>query len=108
MAQPSNDERQRAAELGISFDGRHYHYREFRYDRLADALAYARRERSGPPHPPRGEASQWAAPVELTDAERRQMAEFGITFDGTAFHYGPYRYDTLSDACNYARLTRST
>ncbi|HLO76122.1 MAG TPA: hypothetical protein VK196_06680 [Magnetospirillum sp.] len=108
MPQPSDNERQRAAELGISFDGRHYHYREFRYDRLADALACARQDRSKGAHPPRGETSQWAAPMEPTDAERRQMAEFGITFDGTAFHYGPYRYDTLADACNYARLKRST
>lgn len=107
MPQPSDDERQRAAELGISFDGRLYHYRGYRYDRLDDALAYARRDRSGAPYT--GETPpQWAAPMEPTDAERRQMAEFGITFDGTSFHYGPYRYDTLSDACNYARMKRST
>ena len=28
--------------LGIRFDGRQYHYREYRYDRLDDAVAYAR------------------------------------------------------------------
>lgn len=29
------------AELGITFDGRDYRYESYRYERLADALAYA-------------------------------------------------------------------
>lgn len=31
-------------ELGISYDGRQYHYREYCYDHLSDALSYARRQ----------------------------------------------------------------
>jgi hypothetical protein len=30
-----------ASALGISFDGRAYHYQQFSYDRYADALGYA-------------------------------------------------------------------
>ena len=36
-----------AAAVGVSFDGRAYHYREYSYDRLADALGYARRTGPG-------------------------------------------------------------
>ena len=32
--------------LGITFAGGVFHWREYRYDRLADALAYARRDES--------------------------------------------------------------
>jgi hypothetical protein len=48
-------------ELGISFDGSKYCYRRYRYDVLADAVNYARLERTrenrrssarrGPPRP---------------------------------------------------------
>ena len=36
----------------------------------------------------------------------RLMAEFSITFNGRSYLYGPYRYDHLADAVNYARLRR--
>ena len=31
--------------LGIRFDGRQYRYRDYRYDRAEDAVAYARPQR---------------------------------------------------------------
>lgn len=31
-------------QYGITFDGRQYAYRDFRYDRLGDAVSYARKE----------------------------------------------------------------
>ena len=34
----------------------------------------------------------------------RLMAEFSIAFNGRHYLYGPYRYDHLADAVNYARL----
>jgi len=34
----------------------------------------------------------------------RLMAEFSITFNGRHYLYGPYRYDHLADAVNYARV----
>jgi len=40
---PTEDEQRQMDGLGVSFDGRQYHYQGYRYDRLSDALAYARR-----------------------------------------------------------------
>jgi hypothetical protein len=39
--------------------------------------------------------------------EQRQMAEFGVAFDGRNYRYKEYRYDLLSDALKYAQLDRS-
>lgn len=41
---PTGDEQQQMDRLEITFDGRHYHYQNYRYDRLADAIDYARRQ----------------------------------------------------------------
>jgi hypothetical protein len=92
-----------AEDLGISFDGRAYHYREYSYDRFADALDYAKLDRARPGF--RAEAAprrwtQWAGP---TPEERRQMAEYGILYESGRYFYGPYRYDLLSAALAYAR-----
>ncbi|SNS65321.1 hypothetical protein SAMN06265795_104293 [Noviherbaspirillum humi] len=38
---PTAEELRRMDEFGVTFDGRYYHYAEFRYDRLADAVKYA-------------------------------------------------------------------
>lgn len=35
-----------------------------------------------------------------------RMAELGITFDGTRYHFGPYSYDQWTDAAAYARKHR--
>ncbi|WP_151638879.1 hypothetical protein [Noviherbaspirillum aerium] len=40
---PSESEQRQMDQLQVRFDGRHYHYQSYRYDRLADALDYARR-----------------------------------------------------------------
>ena len=37
-----DNEQRQMAELGVTFDGRSYRYREYRYDLLSDALSYAR------------------------------------------------------------------
>ncbi|GAB2847011.1 hypothetical protein GCM10027277_13780 [Pseudoduganella ginsengisoli] len=91
-----------AAALGVSFDGRTYHYRQYSYEQLADALDYARRDRAKPGF--REDATpyywrQWASP---TPEERLQMARHGIAYEQGHYCYGPYRYDTLSAAVNYA------
>lgn len=39
---PSAEQQRAMSELGVSFDGKHYRYREYRYDHLADAINYAR------------------------------------------------------------------
>jgi uncharacterized protein (DUF433 family) len=89
--------------FGISFDGRTYHYAQYSYDRLADALRYAALERAGPgfrEDPIPRNWKQWPGP---TPEERLQMAAKGIVFDHGYYFYGPYRYDMLSAALDYAR-----
>jgi hypothetical protein len=39
---PTDDEQVLMASLGIQFDGRAFHFAGYRYDRLADAVLYAR------------------------------------------------------------------
>jgi hypothetical protein len=47
------------------------------------------------------------AKTDETVSEReRLMARFSIAFNGRHYLYGPYRYDHLADAVNYARLQR--
>jgi hypothetical protein len=91
-----------AAAIGISFDGRAYHYAQYSYDRLGDALHYAGLERAKPGFRedsiPRN-WTQWAGP---TPEEQQQMAAHGIVFERGYYLYGPYRYDLLSAALEYA------
>jgi curved DNA-binding protein CbpA len=78
----------------------------------------------GAQHPGRGERCQWChkllrvspknAPSGPPGAHVRQenqepehdgelMRRYGITFDGRQYHYGPYRYDKLKYALDYAQ-----
>jgi hypothetical protein len=88
---------------GIPFDGRAYHYRQYSYDRVEDALNYARLERARPDFdkiaPTCMRWRQFPAP---TEQERAQMAAHDIVCQGGYFFYGPYRYEVLADALNYA------
>ena len=97
------------AEFSISYNGRHYQYERYRYDLLADAVDYAKAQRSvpagadvdAPPPPPEQ--------VEIPDTSQREMmASLDISFVEGVYHFGPYRYDRLSDAVNYARLRRAS
>jgi len=96
------------AELSISYNGRHYQYERYRYDLLADAVDYAKLQRSVPAG---ADLDGPLAPeqVEIPDpAQREMMASLGISFVEGVYHFGPYRYDRLSDAVNYARLRRAS
>lgn len=91
--------------LGIWFDGRAYHYQQYRYDRIEDAIAYARLDRGRPgfheePLPTRCET--WQGP---TGAERDRMRSFGIVYEHYAYRYGAFRYEALNDALDYASRT---
>jgi hypothetical protein len=92
-----------ASALGVSFDGRAYHYREYSYDRLADALDYAKLDRAKPGFrddlTPR-HWKQWFGP---TPQDRLQMAAHGIGYECGRYYYGPYRYELLGAALDYAR-----
>jgi len=94
------------AELSITHDGRRYYYAGYRYDRLEDAVNYARLQRS------RSGATQMGAQSSLAQtgdaapdkAQERLMATLSITFENGTYHLGGYRYDRLGDAVNYANL----
>jgi hypothetical protein len=106
----SAGERQRLmAEFSITYNGRYYHYERYRYDRLEDAVDYARLQRSRLPGGS-DDAAQTvpaAQAVEGPDESQRElMAALDIAFHGGMYHLGQYRYDRLADAVNYARLRR--
>lgn len=98
------EERRRIIRYGIGFDGRFYRYREYRYDRLADALNYAELDIARTGRPPLQAQGEWLAPLRPTAEEQEQMASLGIAFDGKHYLYDGYRYERCSDAINYARL----
>ena len=93
----------------IAFDGRQYVYGSYRYDRLADAVNYARLRRplpasDSPEGPPLVSKEPYETP---TDSQRNLMNEFGITFEAGAYLLGEYRYDHFDDAVDYARMKKA-
>lgn len=101
----SGEQERLKAELFITYNGRHYEYNRYRYDRLVDAVDYARLQRSkssgdddiGPLLRPED--------IETPDESQRQlMADLAITFQDGMYRLGAFRYDRLTDAVNYARL----
>src|SRR5882762_10179503 len=90
-------------QLCITFNGRSYGYRGYRYDRFAEAVDYARLDRARAFADP---GADDAAPLERapapSEAERRLMRAHGITFADGVFHWREYRYDRLADATAYA------
>ena len=92
-----------AAPFGISFDGRAWHYRQYSYDRFADALGYATLDQASPgfqeDHPPY-RWPQWRGP---TEQDRLQMEAHGIAYERGHYRYGPYRYEVLEAAMDYAK-----
>lgn len=92
-------------ELGIWFDGRAYHCQQYRYDRLQDAVAYAKLDRSRPDFHAEPLPLHWEKWQEPDEAEKDRMAAFGITYEHGRYCYGPFRYDFLDDALDYARRT---
>lgn len=103
-AQPEHE--RQTAEFGITYDGLHYGYNGYRYDRLADAVAYASLMRSRPTQKDSGGPFKLVKMyAEPTDEERTLMATFAIEFADGAYRFDGFRYDALSDALNYAKLT---
>jgi hypothetical protein len=89
--------------LGIWFDGRAYHYHQYSYDRLDDAIAYARADRGSPDFHDEPLPDHWEEWQKPTSEETAQMAAFGIVHENGFYRYGPFRYESLDDALNYAR-----
>jgi hypothetical protein len=92
-----------AAACGISFDGRTYHYQGYSYERLADALDYAKLDRVRPDFSEDATPRVWKQWNAATEEERSQMAAHDIAYERGQYCYGPYRYDLLSAALEYAR-----
>lgn len=97
------------AASGVDFDGMNYWFGPYRYERLDDALAYARLNRSDLYTRSQEEGGQrhWPEPEAPGAETRRLMEALGITFDGRSYRYDQYRYDQYADAINYAQLTRA-
>ena len=91
------DDRHKAAELGISFDSRGNHYREY-LDERHDQTRGSRQTASDV-------EPEWLSANEPSEAEQAQMAELGISFDGRHYHYGDYHYECFADARDYAILS---
>ncbi len=101
----STAQRREMRDLSIHFNGRRYDCNGYRYDVLADAVAYARLQR-GRGSSAQGEyAYRSEEPLRFpADAERELMARLSITFDTTGYRYAGFRYERLSDAVRYAEL----
>jgi hypothetical protein len=99
-------ERERLMEaFSITFTGRQYQYGRYRYDRLDDAVGYARRQLLAPSASDAGDSLPPARVVEAPDeSQRTQMAGLEISFEDGVYRLGPYRYDRLADAIGYARV----
>lgn len=99
------DEKSLMAEFSITYNGRYYACGAYRYDHLADAVNAARLRQSNPALKNPAYAAGLAQAPEMPDQKQRQtMADLAITLDQGVYHLGPYCYDRLADAVNYARL----
>jgi len=98
-----------APEPCITFNGRSYAYRGYRYDQLAEAVNYAELDRSRAFADP---GADDAAPLERlprpSAGDRKRMRGLGITYADGVFHWGEYRYDRLADAIAYARRVETS
>jgi hypothetical protein len=102
------DERERLmAEFAITYNGRQYQYDRYRYDRLDDAVNYARLRGATPSTQDEGVPMPAVQRVLAPDGAQRQlMKTLSITFQDGVYRLGAYRYDRLADAINYARRLR--
>ena len=101
VGSPAVDDTSLMAKFSIRSRGRHYHYRGYRYERLADAVAYARIVHSMPAQDVI--SSGGVDTVEWPDAaDEELMAALSISFENGVYRFGGFRYDRLLDATNYA------
>ena len=108
------DEADMMAVFGVRRSGRFYLCRGYRYTRIGDAIAYARRACAHPElarqEPPADTGSDGSCCAEAESTSVRDaslMAQWKITFSQGQYGYGGFRYDHLRDAAAYARLELS-
>lgn len=92
-----------ASALGVSFDGRTWHYRQFSYDHLEDALRYARVDAARPGMRDEAAPVQWRQWTGPSAQDRLRMAAHGIAYEQGYYRWGPYRYEQLDAAVAYAQ-----
>jgi hypothetical protein len=93
--------------LSIAHAGRHYYYEGYRYERLADAVAYARRVRARQsPQKDQSSLARFDAVESPNASDRQLMLELSISLENGSFVFDGFRYDHLIDAANYARHRR--
>ena len=93
--------------FSIDYDGRHYRYDGYRYDRLVDAVSYARLVESRQAQHEGGSCPVVYRRVESpSSSDMAVMAEYFITFSEGVYRYDGFRYERLSDAVNYAETLR--
>ncbi|NEX64646.1 hypothetical protein [Noviherbaspirillum galbum] len=103
---PGEEDQLELTKLGIGFDGHYYRYGAYRYERCADAVNYARLERSRPGYQERNHPEPlWLEPPTPTVADQHNMSELAVSFDGKSYRFDGYRYDRLADAINYSQLS---
>jgi len=94
------------AKYSIAYNGRQYETCGYRYDRLADAVCYARQQRaqSRALHARQRRRQLPAETGETPDeAQRLLMSKLGIQFESGSYRFGGFRYERLSDVVAYAR-----
>jgi hypothetical protein len=107
MDAPQSDSARRMAEHSIVRGGRYYFYDGYRYERLADAIAYAELAQARQSYRPvPSPFAQLESLDSLTEFDRQLMIELSISFENGSFVFEGFRYDRLLDAANYARYRR--
>ena len=102
-----DDRRRLMSAHSIHYDGRRYRYNGYRYDRVADAVAYAELVQSGQPTEAGPDPFTPGEIVPSPSAsERETMAALAISFRAGVYAYREFRYDRLADAVSYAYLDR--
>lgn len=89
--------------LGIHHIAGNFLYQQYRYGKLADAVNYAKLDRSRTDQRDAVNVlPAWVPAAAPNNGDWRAMKELGITFDGTHYHFLNYRYDRFQDAINQA------
>jgi hypothetical protein len=99
------------SDLAISHVGRFYRFRGYRYERLEDAVAYARLMRargiSESPQERDSVANEVAGDEQPPDpVTRESMAALGVYYVDGVYCFADFRYDQRADAVHYALTHR--
>ena len=93
-----------AIDMGVGFDGSQFTYRQYKYDRLNDALRYAAADivRSGKDLNTPQSSIIWKKKKSPEIEDIILMNRHKINFKNGFYEYMGYKYENLIDAVNYA------